>query len=362
MTHLESENAPSPTVALQRSNAIHSSNAGNDASTRSDQVSAVSNHEARGATTISNNSLQFIKNVSSRITRNAMRYARRRLWTTVNELAGLENYRDRQIRIRDESMRRSQKTVIEGFQSKLEELRKVAMELERELNEADRESTREGVAEQVATSPKGILSFVSGGDKNVGCEERLREAGEATRMVRRETRPLRRRLRKIVEDIVTDEPSMESSLSRVLDGDDDSALLSAVESICRSLGEGISASKRSHRDEMDKLTAELAEKEAQAVETQRELRKLDKLQVSEMQRIADEKRILVPDEVNILAPTALPPLDSYSRRIRNERQKVGHSSPYLTYSEDAGEATGGSPRKVRRREESKNLSPENEGS
>ncbi|EER15931.1 hypothetical protein Pmar_PMAR003389 [Perkinsus marinus ATCC 50983] len=142
MTNLESESAlpskelrqASPSIFHYRKDRLEDPTA--DLRSRNGDMQEVHNYD-EGA--LSTNSLQFIRNVSSRITRNAKRGARRRVFDAVNEVAGIGNFRDRLIRQRDETRKRCRSQL----GSKLNELREVADELRRQ-------TASEGYGEQTS--------------------------------------------------------------------------------------------------------------------------------------------------------------------------------------------------------------------
>ncbi|KAF4694812.1 hypothetical protein FOZ60_006966 [Perkinsus olseni] len=316
MTNLESESAPHSTELRQAplSGPKHGDEISEDFPVdlrcRTGEI-----REARATATgvLSTNSLQFIRNVSSRITRNAKRGARRRLWAAVNEMAGIENFRDHYIRLRNETMKRSQAQEEQQLEAKLNELREVATELERQtdasLHERDVERARE----------EGPHSFVSEVAEAAENGDRLEDTIEAIKLVRRESKPLRKRIHKLVEAIMDDEAlgsSRKTELQAALDSDDDPALVVArtpllgikrckirdkgfvkeIENLCLTLGEEISLSKVQHTQRVEELAEELAVDEARVVETERSNRELEELQVTEMQHFSHQKRILMPQE------------------------------------------------------------------
>ncbi|KAF4725087.1 hypothetical protein FOZ62_026706 [Perkinsus olseni] len=361
MTNLESESAPHSTELRQAplSGPKHGDEISEDFPVdlrcRTGEI-----REARATATgvLPTNSLQFIKNVSSRITRNAKRGARRRLWAAVNEMAGIENFRDHYIRLRNETMKRSQAQEEQQLEAKLNELREVATELERQtdasLHERDVERDRE----------EGPHSFVSEVAEAAENGDRLEDTIEAIKLVRRESKPLRKRIHKLVEAIMDDEAlgsSRKTELQAALDSDDDPALVKEIENLCLTLGEEISLSKVQHTQRVEELAEELAVDEARVVETERSNRELEELQVTEMQHFSHQKRILMPQEVKpetlkltASSAAALPPLERCPTKDKADAYHavVDSWSPYSA-TRSGQPSSHGSPRKVRRREQSR---------
>ncbi|KAF4652192.1 hypothetical protein FOZ61_009858 [Perkinsus olseni] len=193
-------------------------------------------------------------------------------------MAGIENFRDHYIRLRNETMKRSQAQEEQQLEAKLNELREVAAELERQtdasLHERDVERARE-------ESPHSFVSEVAEAAEN---GDRLEDTIEAIKLVRRESRPLRKRIHKLVEAIMDDEAlgsSRMTELQAALDSDDDPALVKEIENLCLTLGKEISLSKVRHTQRVEELTEKLAVDEARVVETERSNRELEELQVKQ---------------------------------------------------------------------------------